>query len=114
MTRRLAIALLLLLLPATAFAAGDGAVSISASASTEAPYQNQSILYTVRVVARATVSNLSLDDPRVANAIVERLGEPQIRRSTENGAAINLIEFFFIITPLRPGSATIPPVVLKG
>jgi hypothetical protein len=114
MTRRLAIALLLLLLPATAFAAGDGAVSISASASTEAPYQNQSILYTVRVVARASVSNVSLDDPQVANAIVERLGEPQTRRSTENGAPVNLVELHFIITPLRPGSATISPVVLKG
>jgi hypothetical protein len=115
MTRWLAIALLLFL-PATAFAAaaGDGAVSISASASTEAPYQNQSILYTVRVVARASVSNVSLDDPRVANAIVERQGEPQTRRSTENGVPVNLVEFHFIITLLRPGSATIPPVVLKG
>lgn len=114
MTRRLAIALLLLLLPATAFAAGDGAVSISASASTAAPYQNQSVLYTVRVVARASVSNVSLDDPQVANAIVERLGEPQTRRSTENGAPVNLVELHFIITPLRPGAVTISPVVLKG
>ena len=115
MTRWLAIALLLFL-PVTAFAAaaGDGAVSISASASTEVPYQNQSILYTVRVVARATVSNVSLEDPHVANAIVERQGEPQTRRSTENGAPVNLVELHFIITPLRPGSATIPPVVLKG
>ena len=115
MTRWLAIALLLFL-PATALAAaaGNGAVSISASASTEAPYQNQSILYTVRVVARASVSNVSLDDPHVANAIVERQGEPQTRRSTENGAPVNLVEFHFIITPLRPGSVTILPLVLKG
>ena len=116
MTRWLATALLLLFLPATAFAAttGDGAVSISASASTAAPYQNQSVLYTVRVVARATLSNVFLDDPRVANAIVARLGEPQTRRSTENGAPVNLVELHFIITPLRPGAVTISPVVLKG
>jgi hypothetical protein len=116
MARLLAIALLLLFLQATVFpaSAGDGAISISASASTDAPYQNQSVLYTVRVVARATVSNVSLNDPNVANAIVERQGEPQTRRSTENGAPVNLIDFHFIITPLRPGPAVIPPAVLKG
>jgi hypothetical protein len=114
MTRWLVIALLLLFLPASAFAAADGAVSISASASTEVPYQNQSVLYTVRVVARAAVSNVSLSELRVANAIVERQDEPRVRRSTENGAPVNLVEFHFIITPLQPGPATIPPVILKG
>jgi hypothetical protein len=112
MTRWLAIVLLLFVLPAPAFAAA--AVSISASASTQSPYQNQSILYTLRVVAHAGVSNVSLGELHVANAIVERQGEPQVQRSVENGTPVNLVDFHFIVTPLQPGSVAIPPVVLKG
>jgi hypothetical protein len=112
MTRWIAIALLVLFLPTSGFAAD--AVSISALASTKSPYQNQSILYTVRVIAHAGVSNVSLSELRVPNAIIERQGEPQVRRSEENGTPVNLVDFNFIITPLKPGSVAVPPVVLKG
>ena len=116
MTRWLALSLLLLFPPASAFAAdaGESAISIAALADTKAPYQNQSVLYTIRVVARAGTSRVSLSDIQVANAIVERQGEPEIRRSVENGAPANIIQFHFIITPLQPGPVTIPPAVLKG
>jgi hypothetical protein len=116
MTRWLALSLLLLFLPAPAFAAdtSEGAISIAALADTKAPYQNQSVLYTIRVVARAGTSRVSLSDIQVANAIVERQGEPEIRRSVESGAPVNIIQFHFIITPLQPGPVTVPPAVLKG
>jgi hypothetical protein len=112
MTRWLALALLFLFLPTSGFAAD--AVSISASASTKSPYQNQSILYTVRVIAHTGVSNVSLSDLRAANAIIEREGEPKVRQSDENGVPVVLVDFNFIITPLKAGSIVIPPVVLKG
>jgi len=112
MTRWPALALLILLLPTPGFAAD--AVSISASTSTKSPYQNQSILYTVRVIAHTGVSNVSLSDLRAANAIIEREGEPQVRQSQENGIPVVLVDFNFIITPLKPGSVAIPPVILKG
>ena len=116
MTRRLVISLSLLLLPAFAVAAnaGEGVVSLSAAVSTEAPYQNQSILYTVRMVSRAGLSNTSLAEIVVPNAIVEREGEPQTRQAIEGGVPVILGEFHFIITPLRPGPVTIPPAVLQG
>src|SRR5665213_2584694 len=116
MTRWLAFSLALLFLSAPAFAAdfGQGAISIAALADTKTPYQNQSVLYTIRIVARAGISQVSLSDIHVANAIVERQGEPEIRRSVENGAPVNIVEFHFIITPLQPGSVTVPPAVLKG
>jgi hypothetical protein len=113
MIRWLAMAVILLLSPAPAFAA-PGAVSISASASTQTPYQNQSLLYTVKVVAHTAVSNVSLGELRADNAIVERQGEPLVRRGVENGAPANIVEFNFVITPLQPGPAVIAPVVLSG
>jgi hypothetical protein len=113
MTRWLAMAVILLLSPAPAFAA-SGAVSISASASTQTPYQNQSLLYTVKVVAHTAVSNVSLGELRADNAIVERQGEPLVRRGVENGAPANIVEFNFVITPLQPGPAVIAPIVLSG
>src|SRR5471032_1364142 len=115
MTRRLVIPLALFLSAfAVAADAGEGVVSISATVSTESPYQNQSILYTVKMVSRAGLSNASLGELVVPNAIVAREGEPQTRQAIEGGVPIILGEFRFIVTPLRPGPVIIPAAVLQG
>jgi BatD DUF11 like domain len=93
----------------------DGStISITAMASTAAPYQNQSIRYTVRCVTRGDISDASLGDVDASNAIVERQGEPEIRDQVENGVGVKVIEFHYIITPLQAGKITISPVVLQG
>jgi len=93
----------------------DGSmVSITALASTMKPYQNQSIQYTVRCVLRGSISDASLGDISVNNAIVEQQGKPNVRDQYENGLAVRIIEFHFIITPLQSGTITIPSAVMQG
>lgn len=93
----------------------DGStVSISALVSSARPYQNQSIRYTVKCVMRGNISDASLGDIGVSNAIVERQGEPEVHDEVENGSTFRVIEFHFIITPLQPGEISIPPAVMQG
>jgi hypothetical protein len=89
-------------------------VSVTALAATTTPYQNQSILYTIRSELRGSVSDASLDEISVNNAIVAPEGQPEVRDAFENGSPVKIIEFHFIITPLQPGTLIIPPTVMQG
>jgi hypothetical protein len=92
----------------------NGQTTITAHASTLNPYKGQPIFYTVKIVARGNVADLSLDDLKVENAIVENQGKPRISDAEENGRPVKVIETRYIITPLDSGKITIPPVLLQG
>jgi hypothetical protein len=93
----------------------DGSVvSISAMASTTKPYQNQSIRYTVRCAVRGNISEVSLSDITINNAIIEQEGKPDVHDEIENGSAVRIVEIHYIVTPLQPGTVIIPSVVLQG
>jgi hypothetical protein len=109
---------LLTVLPVYAFAAEvaaiDGPVSISAKADTITPYQDEPVRYTVRCVSRAGLSNVTLSDPAVENAIVTRQGEPDVHVAIENGMPAKVVDFHYLITPMQPGKMIIPPISLQG
>lgn len=101
--------------PASSQMTADGSmVSVSAKAGTATPYQNQSIQYTIRCVVRGSIFDLSLSDISVSSAIVEPQGKPVVHDQIENGVAVRVAEFRYIVTPLQPGKMTIPPVTLQG
>ena len=101
--------------PASSQMTADGSmVSVFARAATATPYQNQSIQYTIRCVVRGSIFDLSLSDISVSSAIVERQGKPVVHDQIENGVAVRVAEFRYIVTPLQPGKMTIPPVTLQG
>jgi len=91
-----------------------GRISVTAEADTVTPYQNQPVLYTIRVVVRTGVSRISVNDISITNAIVEATGDPAVSDEFERGAPVKVVEFHYIITPLQPGKMTISPVVLLG
>jgi hypothetical protein len=99
---------------ASQVSANGSMISVTASASTTTPYQNQSLDYTVRCVVRGHVTDVSLGDVVVSNAIVEPPAKPTVHDQVENGGVVRVVEFHYIITPLQPGNITIPPVTLKG
>jgi hypothetical protein len=89
-------------------------VAISARSDTLTPYQGESVRYTVRCVTRAGLSNVSMNDPAIVNAIVTRLGEPEMHVVVLNGTPERVVDFHYIITPMQPGKMTIPAFVLQG
>ncbi|MDB5741252.1 MAG: hypothetical protein JWP16_2292 [Alphaproteobacteria bacterium] len=99
-----------------AFAAGPATapVSITASGDTTMPYQNEAVRYTVRCVIRAGLSNVTMTDPAVENAIVTRLGDPQVHVAVVNGAPAKVVDFHYVITPMQAGKMVIPAFVLQG
>jgi hypothetical protein len=91
-----------------------GRISVTAKADTATPYQNQPVLYTVRVVVRAGISKMSANDIAITNAIVEETGSADVSDGFEHGRPVKVAEFHYIITPLQAGKMTIPAVVLEG
>jgi hypothetical protein len=91
-----------------------GRISVTARADTVTPYQNQPVIYTVRVVVRAGVSKISVNNIDITNAIVEETGSPEVSDDFEHGRPIKVAEFRYLITPLQAGKITIPAVALEG
>jgi hypothetical protein len=94
--------------------AEGGRISVTAKADTTTPYQNQPVLYTVRVVVRAGISKMSASDIEITNAIVEDTGSPDVSDDFERGRPVKVAEFHYIITPLQAGKIIIPAVALEG
>jgi hypothetical protein len=95
-------------------AVAGGMISVTAKADTVTPYQNQPVLYTIRVIVRTSISGASVSNIDIANAIVEGKGAPDVSDEIDRGIPVRVAEFHYIITPLQPGKMTIPPVVLQG
>jgi hypothetical protein len=94
--------------------AEGGRISVNAKADTTTPYQNQPVLYTVRVVVREGVSKMSASAIDITNAIVEETGSPDVFDAVEHGRPVRVAEFRYIITPLQAGKMIIPAVALEG
>jgi hypothetical protein len=89
-------------------------VTISATTSLLNPYQDQPIIYTVRIVAHDSISDLSLGDVTADNAIVQSQGEAETKDAVENGVPTKIIEMRYLVTPLKAGLITIAPVTIQG
>ncbi|MES2199236.1 MAG: BatD family protein [Chlamydiota bacterium] len=89
-------------------------VELSSEVSKSSPYKNEPIIYTVRLVAKRSLGNLQLPKVDIDEAIVEMDGEPKIHEKTVNGMRVNIIDFTYLITPLKVGVLHIPPTVIQG
>ena len=98
----------------TAGAITNGQTTVTATASTLTPYKGQPIFYTVKIIARSSIADLSLGDLAVDNAIVQKPDKPKVYNAYENGRAVKVLEARYIITPLSAGKITIPPVLVQG
>ena len=83
-------------------------------ASLAKPYKNEPVFYTLRLTTKTHLANVSLQKFTIDDAIVESNGEPKAYKKIIDGIQINVIEFSFIITPLKSGPLTIPPLVVQG
>jgi hypothetical protein len=82
--------------------------------SNDRPYKNEPFIYTVRLTSQRNVANLSLQKIDLEDAIVEPIGEPKVYDKVEKGMRVDVIDFSFLITPLKAGPLKIPSVVLQG
>lgn len=89
-------------------------VTAVAEASNKRPYSSEPIVYTVKVVAKSDLRDVRIDPPSLEGAVVEPYGEPRAYQQRINNQLTSVAEFSFLITPLRAGTLTIPPVIVQG
>ncbi len=89
-------------------------VTLTTDVSTINPYKNEPIFYTVRLTSKRNLANIKMQKLNIEDAIVEANGEPKIYEKTVDGSNVGVIEFSYLITPLKPGSLKIPSSLIQG
>jgi len=79
-------------------------------------YEQQNIVYTVRVVSSDNLKILNPVIPHIKGAILEQVDGPvaSTRNSGRNGSREIVNEYHFKLTPLRPGEIDIPAIKFTG
>ncbi len=89
-------------------------VYLASEVSNDNPYKNEPFIYTVKLTSQRNLANLQLQKIEIEDAIVEVIGEPKVYDKVEKGMRVDIIEFSYLITPLKAGALKIPATVLQG
>ncbi len=89
-------------------------LSVIAKVSNASPYKNEPLIYTVFLTSNTSLYNVQTQKVQLEDAIVELLKEPKLEEKMIGGVWLNVIEFTYLITPLKTGSLTIPPIAIQG
>ena len=90
----------------------DEGISISIEVSHANPYKNEPVFFTVRLTSKQNLANIQVQKFEVEDAIVEVAGEPVIYDEVDNGMRLGVIEFSYMLTPLKAGALKIPSLVV--
>jgi hypothetical protein len=89
-------------------------VLLEVEASPEQPVVQGKVIYTVRMLSRAPLRQVSLTEPRASGAIIERLGGERRGETYRKGQRYQAIERRYAIFPQRSGELDIDPPVLTA
>lgn len=92
----------------------NSGLNINSKVSNDSPYKNEPIIYTTTLTSKMPFYNVQSQKIKVEDAIVEFLGEPKVEERLIGGVSLNVIEFSYIIIPLKAGSLMIPPIAIQG
>lgn len=87
---------------------------VSTFVSNRKPYKNEPFFYTVRLTSKQPLVNIQMHKPNIENAIVEIAGEPKTFGKIETGLSEGVVEFNYIITPIKNGQLKIPSSMVQG
>lgn len=89
-------------------------IVLTSEVSNAEPYKNEPVIYTVKLVSKKDIANLDMQKISIENAIVEQRGDPVIYKKMVDGVSAGVIEYHYLITPLKAGPLKIPALVLQG
>ncbi len=89
-------------------------VFLEVQALPENPYVQSQVLYTLKLFRRVQISQASLNEPDVKDAVVEKLGEDSTYSTQLNGLDYWVTERRYAIFPQQSGSITIAPLTLTA
>jgi len=92
----------------------DNELFLEVEASPTNAYVQAQVLYTVRLYQRINLAQATLSDPKLDNAVVEKLGEDHQYNTKLKGVSYLVTERKYAIFPQQSGVNTIAPLVLTA
>lgn len=89
-------------------------VSLKASVNNASPYKNEPFIYTAVLISKMPLYHVKMQKVQTENAIIEMIQEPKLEERVVDGTRRNVIEFSYLITPLKAGTLTVPPIAVEG
>ena len=89
-------------------------MTVVTTLSEKNPYKNQPVFYTVKLIAKVDLANVMMEKFTIDNAIVELTSDPKTYRTIVGGVAHGIVEWNYVITPLKAGELKIPSFTVQG
>ncbi len=90
---------------------GPQVITTSSNAS---PYKNEPFIFTVLLTSKSPLYNIQSEKLQVDDSIVELLEEPKLKEKVIDGVLQNVVEYSYLITPLKSGPLKIPSIAIQG
>ncbi len=92
----------------------DEDLFLEVEATPESPYVQSQILYTLKLYTRINIAQARLNEPELADAVIEKLGEDSTYNTEVNGVNYSVTERKYAIFPQKSGQMTIKPLILTA
>ncbi len=79
-----------------------------------APFQQSQVMYTVQIYFDVNIAQPTLTPPKVANALIKRLGRDIMYQTTRHQQLYQVVERRYVIFPQDAGKVTIHPPTFSG
>jgi hypothetical protein len=92
----------------------DEDLYIEVEATPENPFIQSQVFYTLRLYTKVDISQARLNEPDLADAVIERLGEDSNYNTQVNGLNYSVTERKYALFPQKSGQLTIKPLILTA
>ena len=92
----------------------DEDLFIEVEAAPKETYIQSQVLYTLRLYTRVDLSQARLNEPELADAVIEKLGDDSRFNTQVNGLDYSVTERKYAIFPQKSGKLTIKPLLLTA
>ncbi|MDP2902915.1 MAG: BatD family protein [Methylovulum sp.] len=92
----------------------DEDLFLEVDATPENPYLQSQVIYTLRLYTRVDIAQARLNEPELADAVIEKLGDDSNYNTQLKGVTYSVTERKYAIFPQKSGALTIKPLVLTA
>jgi hypothetical protein len=89
-------------------------IILEVEAEPKNPFVQSQIIYTVRIYSRVEIVRASLNEPQLADAVIEKLGDDSNYMTQIKGVDYSVTERKYALFPQKSGSMTIQPLILTA
>jgi hypothetical protein len=87
---------------------------IETSVTDSAPYEQQSLVYRLRLTSTGTLKTITPEVPQSASVVLRALGDPVTTRNSSGRGTEFVTDYHYLLMPLAPGMIEIPPAGVSG